>query len=219
MKLLVLSDTHLDLPFEEKKFKFLKKIISTADRVIINGDFWEGYNINFKQFINSPWKNLFSLLRSKKTIYLYGNHDRKHYSNKQTFLFSILQTQQYKMRLNGKTLVFEHGNRLMPLIDETHPNVFNLIKKTNILGFIHKELVRKSGSKFFRHFLNMQNKAIKKRIKQELKNNEIFICGHTHSAEFDLKNNFINTGFIKYGLAQYLIVDSHKLTPKEEWYD
>ena len=28
--------------------------------------------------------------------------------------------------------------------------------------------------------------------------NELVICGHTHAAEFDLKNRFINTGFIAY---------------------
>ena len=63
MKILVFSDTHLSSTFEEKKFNLLKEIISRADRVIINGDFWEGYLISFKEFLDSRWKELFPLLK------------------------------------------------------------------------------------------------------------------------------------------------------------
>jgi predicted phosphodiesterase len=92
MKILVISDVHLDNAFEKPKYRFLKKIIRRADRVIINGDFWDGYLVKFQQFIQSPWKSLFPLLKSKKTIYIYGNHDKKILSDKHTALFSDIQT-------------------------------------------------------------------------------------------------------------------------------
>jgi len=219
MKILVLSDTHLGLRFEEKKFKLLKSLIKSVNKVVINGDFWEGYKINFEQFINSHWKLLFPLLKSKKTTYLFGNHDKKLYSNEKTSLFSDLQAHQYKMKLNGNVLVFEHGNRLCSLFDETHPKFYEIIKKTNILGRLHEMMVRKFGSKILKLLFSSQNEIIKAKIKKELKNGEIFVCGHTHAAEFDIKNNFLNSGIIMHGLAQYVLIDGKKIYPKEEWYD
>jgi len=43
MKIAIFSDTHLRLPFEERKFKFLERVIKNVERIIINGDFWDGY--------------------------------------------------------------------------------------------------------------------------------------------------------------------------------
>ncbi len=67
--ILIFSDTHLTTKYDRKKFELLSKLIGSSDRVIINGDFYEGYVINFGQFIASPWRNLFPLLKEKKAIY------------------------------------------------------------------------------------------------------------------------------------------------------
>src|SRR3990170_7877882 len=103
MKILVFSDSHLTDKFEEKKFDFLKKIIRQSDLVIINGDFWDGYLTTFSRFISSDWNKLFPLLKSKKTIYIYGNHDRESYIDRNAKLFSDLQTHSYRLKLNGKS--------------------------------------------------------------------------------------------------------------------
>ncbi len=219
MRTLIFSDSHLNLPFEEKKFNFLRHVIEDADQVIINGDFWEGYKMTFDQFINSPWKHLFPLLKKRKTVYMFGNHDKKIYSDKRANLFSVIQTNRFELKLNGKTLIFEHGNRLYPLLDETHPQLYKLIRPILPLSSVHYLFVRKFGSKLVRSTFAKFNKIIKKKLKKELSKNEVFICGHTHGAEFDLPHQFINTGFIKYGLAQYLLIENKKITPKEEWYD
>ena len=71
MKILVISDSHLDQNFEQDKLIFLKQLVESVDQVIINGDFWEGYSISFEEFLNSPWKELLPLLKKKKDgIYL-----------------------------------------------------------------------------------------------------------------------------------------------------
>jgi len=62
MNILVFSDTHLYLPFDQKKFNFLKKIISESGQVIINGDFFDGYMNKFDEFCKSSWNKLFPLL-------------------------------------------------------------------------------------------------------------------------------------------------------------
>ncbi|MBI3955332.1 metallophosphoesterase, partial [Candidatus Gottesmanbacteria bacterium] len=76
MHTIIISDLHLTRRFEKRKFNFLKKIIERSDQVVINGDLWDYYFSSFSQFVRSPWRQLFPLLKEKKTVYLYGNHDR-----------------------------------------------------------------------------------------------------------------------------------------------
>lgn len=219
MRILVFSDSHLSLPFEPKKFYFLRKIISSVDKVIINGDFWEGYGITFNQFVNSPWNKLFPLLKSKKTVYIYGNHDNPLFTDKRVKLFSDLQTNRFKININNQIYIFEHGNKLCPLFDENllhkaPPKIWGKLSDI-AFRFFTRTLKKRFTNLIYKRF----NKVLKKNIAEQFKNNEIVICGHTHFAEIDLKNRLINTGFIEHGLAQYLIFDRNKFTAYEEWYD
>jgi len=95
MKYIIFSDTHLGKDYEEKRALFLKEVIKDCDKVIIAGDFWEGLQITFDQFINSPWKELFPYLKKKNTVYIYGNHDPKGSCDERVSLFSSKQAQQY----------------------------------------------------------------------------------------------------------------------------
>lgn len=203
MKVLVFSDTHLSSKFEEKKYHFLTSIIRESDRVIINGDFWEGYTTSFQQFIDSPWRNLFSLLKLKKTVYLHGNHDKSDYVDKNCYLFSDIQTTRYTLTINNITYIFEHGNRLMSFGDENEACSSKRVKLTDT---VEKTLIRMLGDRY-QKFLKKYNKIIKKKLQLELDHGEYYVCGHTHSAEIDEENKFINTGLIKHGLGQYLLID------------
>jgi len=71
MILSVISDTHLTNKFNENKFNKLRSIIESSDKIVLNGDFWDGYATDFEDFYNSKWSALFPLLKSKKTIYLF----------------------------------------------------------------------------------------------------------------------------------------------------
>jgi predicted MPP superfamily phosphohydrolase len=88
MQTLIFSDTHLTKGFNRKKYEFLREIIEPVDRVIINGDFWDGYLTSFDKFVNSEWQKLFPLLKEKQTIYLYGNHDKTKWCDSRVNLFS-----------------------------------------------------------------------------------------------------------------------------------
>lgn len=211
MKILVFSDSHLTDKFEEDKFNFLMKIIQQSDMVIINGDFWDGQQTTFSKFISSHWSKLFPLLKSKKAVYLFGNHDLPAYNDKNVNLFSNLQSNAYRMKINGKNFIFEHGNRILPLIDEVLPRW--LCKYTTIIaGFF---LVNIPSLQFI---LRRAGQTMKRKIKKEVKKNEIFVCGHSHWADFDLKNHYINTGYIENGIAKYLLIDNGRLIPKMERY-
>ena len=111
MNILVFSDTHLYLPFDQKKFNFLKKIISESDQVIINGDFFDDYMISFEDFINSPWNQLFPLLKNKHAVYIFGNHDQQKFSDKRLNSFSDVQTSIYHLSTINYQLIFTHGQQ------------------------------------------------------------------------------------------------------------
>ena len=219
MKTLIFSDTHLSLPFEEKRYNFMRGIIEPVDQVIINGDFWEKNQMSFKRFIDSPWKNLFPLLKLKKTIYIYGNHDTESSMDENAFLFSDIQTHRHTLKLKEKELVIEHGNRLYSYIDEHMP--IDRVSGTLTMPYSKFEylMVRKTGKTYLKLLNKRKNKNIKKKVLKELSSNQIYVCGHTHFAEIDEKNQFVNSGIIRHGLGQYLLVGNNSITAKEEWYD
>ncbi len=215
MKILVISDVHLTEKFDEKKYNFLKKIISSVDQVILNGDFWDGHASTFNSFINSKWKRLFPLLKSKKSVYLYGNHDRKLFSDRRVNLFSSEEALQYGVISGNKRFIIEHGNRICPFWDEEHEKVPKLIEPFVLIGATIA--VKTLGKYFFKIVSFPFNRKMKKTIKKTAKKNEMYIFGHTHFAEIDLKNYFANSGFIQDGFAQYILIENGKIELKEEW--
>src|SRR3989339_1338248 len=145
MNILIFSDTHLYLPFDEKKYNFLKKIIEKSDQVIINGDFFDNYMISFDEFVNSSWNRLFPLLKSKKTIYIYGNHDKRSFSDKRVELFSDIQAERYKIKTSNKTFIFEHGQKTRATPD----TMFKLSWKSMHYGMVVVHFIRNLFIKIF----------------------------------------------------------------------
>lgn len=224
MNILVFSDTHLYLPFNQKKFDYLKRIINSADQIIINGDFFEGYIVDFNKFINSKWSQLFPLLKSKKAVYIYGNHDQEKFSDKRAYLFSNKQTCQLKLKLNNKNYVFEHGQNLLKTpdlyIDFTKSYLTWLVSLNHLL---HHFLTIVFKKKFLDIRYGWTNNMSKTRIKKQYKpkDNDFYIIGHNHFGEVDEKNRFACSGINLYGFGQFLTIDSvsAKITLNEEWYD
>jgi len=222
MNILIFSDTHLYLPFDQKKFNYLEEIISSVDQVIINGDFFDGYMISFEDFINSQWNKLFPLLKSKKAIYIYGNHYQEKFSDQRVHLFSNKQTYRLEIKLNNKNYVFEHGQNLLKTpdlyIDFTKPYLTWLVSLNHLLHYFFMIVFRKI-------FLDIRygwtNNISKARIKKQYmpKKNDFYIIGHNHFGEVDEKNNFACSGINLYGFGQYLIINSSaKISLHEEWY-
>lgn len=212
MRYLIFSDTHLTPTFEPAKFQILREAVTHADRVIINGDFWEGFAGTFDQFVCSPWaKELFPLLLKKKAVYLFGNHDPKRLSDKRVSLFSVEQGDRYEFVSGKNRYVVEHGNRLIRFPDLSAP-------MRHILEHIEDAVFRVMGKTFIRVAYKRFNDRIKRKIRGEYKANEYLITGHTHYAEIDLENHYINGGFNNYGLSQYLFIEDGVVTPVEKTY-
>ncbi|MFH1827221.1 MAG: metallophosphoesterase family protein [bacterium] len=216
MRYLIFSDSHLSNSFNRNKLNFLKKIVKSADKIIINGDFWEGYNFNINDFTKSKWSNLFKLLKSKNAIYLLGNHDKLEYSNKKTGLFSIKQQQSFKLKSGNKTFYIEHGDKITPLWDRYFKRMPNFINK--FLYYLEKAGIYTIGIKGVGILYKRFNTNMKKKVSVNLKKNEYLICGHSHYMEIDEKNHFINSGFIKHGLGQYITIENGKVKLHNEKY-
>lgn len=121
--------------------------------------------------------------------------------------------------MKGKELVIEHGIKYLPFIDERVSR--DLIPKTFAQYTLDYEsfLIRTFGTALINEIYKKYNQEIKGKIPEKLKNNEILVCGHTHLAEVDLKNNFVNGGLTNYGLGQYLLLENDEIILKEYWYD
>lgn len=218
MKVLVFSDTHLSDIFDGKKYQYLAKIIDKADQVIIDGDFWEGHTTTFENFISSPWNQLFPLLKKRHTVYLYGNHDKKEYSDERVDIFSDIQTKKYKLISNDKTFIFDHGDTYAVIFNNVFEKYRGLNKKSIVylLSHIHEHIVSK---KLTRLFFQRYNNQIKKHLSSIVSENEILVCGHTHCAEVDLEHRYINTGANVFGIGHYIFIEDGMVTVGEERYD
>lgn len=208
-KILIISDVHLSEKFNPKKYQFLEKIISESDKVIINGDFWTYYISTFNQFLNSKWKGLFSLLKEKKAVYIYGNHDREKYCNESVSEFSVLQGDSYKFEAGGKSyLLARHGHDLVNVGMENSEKYMKFWRDFNmdaITYFIETILIKIFGRNVYSIGKRL-NETIKEYSKK-LEGIDYLVVGHTHWAEIDKGNKFINCGLIHSGFANYVVID------------
>lgn len=214
MKIIIFSDSHLTDRFEEKKFLFLIKIISNADKVIINGDFWDGYLTNFDKFVKSRWKKLFPLLKKRKTVYIYGNHDNKEFSDIRVNLFSVYQGYKNTIKSGNMTFHFEHGHDIHKLPDIFLPMfLIRIIVLTDNVLRHWWYLLNRSGLLNYYHSLNDYYRRGNK-----MPRNNLLIVGHSHGAEIAIKDGFANSGFIRWGYGSYLVCENGKLELKQEKY-
>lgn len=216
MKTLIVSDLHLTEKYDEKLSVFLQKLFESCDRVIMNGDFWDGERTYFDRFISSRWQVLFPILKKKKTIYIYGNHDLEKYNDSRMSLFSEEQKHFHIYKEKGYSCHIEHGHLLFRTLDiALHLPRKLLFFLSAIVQPIESFLVN-NGS-LHNHIIRYSNIVMKKRAKTK-QSGMWYVCGHTHYAELDRPNLYANSGFIQHGKASYLIATTEGLSLHTEWY-
>ena len=206
-----------------QKFLFLKKLIKDADRIIINGDFWEGFTMTLEDLLQSEWKQLLELLTTKDTIYIVGNHDAQARNMHKHFPKMKLVNEKFVFKEGGKRYIVQHGHqynltfqRYLPLHLEDKPTSFAWLVYTYIS--FERFMIRRLGTWPLQTTYRIFNRELKKAIKKEAKKNDIFIFGHTHAPEMDMVNQFANSGIVRHGLGQYLELTEKGLLLKEVWY-
>lgn len=208
MKTIVFADTHLSSRCYSKKFNYLKSIIEPADRVVIAGDFWDGFLTSFDKFVQSPWSRLFPLLLERQTIYLYGNHDRVEWSNDQVKLFSVQQAMTTDLTIGHQTYHICHGHTVFTSLEDKYP-IFNHSIPLRLganADVLHKLVWGK-------RFLSKKNSKINQPMREWTTHNSpraaFLICGHSHFPEINRHQGYANTGFIGMGYGNYLILDTN----------
>ena len=178
--------------------------------------------ISFDDFINSPWNKLFPLLKSKKTVYIFGNHDQEKFSDQRLNFFSDVQTSIYQLSTINYQLIFTHGQQFRKTGDLFIPEIFKPFVSSviRIVHFLRQTMVNIFGRNFLKARFAYRNIATKEKAIKTIKDNEFIIVGHNHWAEVDEKNHFACCGAILYGFAQYLTINSvsEKINLHEEWY-
>jgi predicted phosphodiesterase len=214
MKTLIFSDTHLGKKVDQKKLNFLKKIILEADRVIINGDFWDRFSCTFDEFVNSGWSELFPLLKKRQTIYIYGNHDGKKFSDKRVDLFSNEQREQLNLVSGKKKFFIEHGNSVLYTSKLWDIKIFEfaVCKSIEILDAFFLGILKVA---WYKPYNILKNRELIEWKKENIESGTFYITGHTHLPEIDEKVEFANTGRIKHGFGDYLVLEDGKVSLKQ----
>lgn len=205
MTTVIISDTHLSNRVYRKKYYYLKSVIEQADRVVIAGDFWDGFLTNFDKFLNSKWRLLFPLLLERQAIYLYGNHDRAEWCDERVNLFSVDQGISTTIDIHNQRYLIAHGHTIFTSFEDKYPIVNRSIplRIGSSLDIIHKLVW---GKRFLNGDSNINN-PMADWVDKNLPHPQILICGHSHYPEINTEKRFINTGFNGLGYGNYAIID------------
>lgn len=212
MSTLVFSDTHFTRYFEPKRYNKLVELINKVDTVIINGDFWEGLSISFNNFMNSEWKKLFPLLKSKNTIYVYGNHDDPAVSDERIYEFCSQAVADYKLATPTRKYYFTHGQDfLYPKLrdpDSTKKRALKLLTKADIFvaEILQYLIFNIAGPRALPKKFNKMSLEERKRVAPL---DYLLVCGHSHRPLYQPELNFIDIGFFNFGWANYMLINDN----------
>ncbi len=204
MKTLIFSDTHLSSKVCHRKFEYLKSIIEDADKVIVAGDFWDGFATSFDHFVTSKWQELFPLLLEKQTVYLYGNHDLPEWCDERASLFSVEQGMETTLTTNGQSYHVTHGHTVFTSFEDKYPllNRKAALRLSSSIDLVHKYIW---GDKFLREGSAI-NQPMSRWAAKNLPSDHILVAGHSHYPEVDVPGRFVNSGFIGHGYGNYAVI-------------
>jgi predicted phosphodiesterase len=182
--------------------------------------------MTFDEFLKSKWSGLFPLMKSKKCIYIYGNHDRKEWCDDRIFQFCDEAHNKYHYKKEGVDLLITHGHLISndSITNDTfikYDRMFNKFNKLNqsyrVYIILQRSLLFLMGeSRYAKFYKKLNNPHLQ--YANSLPNNQILVAGHTHSPAFMPEKKYINVGFINFGLSFYLHIDNGKLSLESERY-
>ena len=206
MKTVILSDTHLSTKVCHRKLDYLKSVIEDSDKVIVAGDFWDGFLTSFDNFINSKWKELFPLLLERQAVYLYGNHDRPEWCDERVSLFAVEHGLDTVVENNSQSYHITHGHTVFTSFEDKYPilNRKASLRLGSNIDAVHK---RVWGRKFLKDGSRI-NRPMSSWVSNNLPANQILVTGHSHYPEINLPNRFVNSGFIGFGYGNYAVIEA-----------
>lgn len=217
MKILLISDVHLTHRLKKRKFEYLKKLISEYEQVIIVGDFWSAYTCTFNRFMNSKWKELFPLLKSRNTVYIYGNHDRRRWCDERVYEFCDLALRDYTISAGGVDYHISHGVEY--LVDSINNEIFmtlhRKLKLYVLSALIDRFFLKRLGYNRYIEIGRRLNEIQRFEVGDD---SRFTILGHTHSPELLKEKKYLNLGFINYGYASYAVISEQGVKLYKDYY-
>lgn len=206
-KVVIISDLHLGKKTNPEKFQQIRKAVDSADKLIINGDLWEGFAYTLDEFLGFSWKELFSLFKKKNATYLYGNHDREDSNDERTSQFSTTTVKKYSFTQDGQVFNVMHGDELAPTLDMRLPRIAYFYWFYEMAVKIERFFIKHVGKPFL-HVYRKDNEKMIAWKKNHLPSEEWLVCGHSHLATIDKKNRFANSGIFEPPVATYLFIEN-----------
>ncbi len=218
--ILIISDIHLSPAFNKKRLEILKDSFRKANTIILNGDFFDSY-WPYQKVVQSKWRPLFEILKEKYVIYLFGNHDFDSRELRSAASFFVDEFRKdYVFSYAGREFVVFHGDKIISNPGDIRSKVFHnffliLYKKifmffwhfiypvARFYMFLAHRFPKMIGFFYFKK-IQRENFLMKEYAKQNLRDNQILVCGHTHLSEIDLKNKFINSGVNCHNKTEYV---------------
>lgn len=199
MKIYLFSDAHFGFSDKEEikfiKFKkLLEEIKKNANKFIIIGDlfdFWFEYNsVIFSHYFKVLFE-IYNISNNVETIYIAGNHDLW-IGNfiKNLNIRTIIG--KYEIKLNGKKIIFAHGDDLKFRIKTR--DVLKNSFLVNIFKTIHPDI----GIKIAKFISKISRKAHNSHLKEipnwlwsyfDRVEGDVLIIGHLHSPTYSIRNN------------------------------
>lgn len=222
MKTIIVSDLHLTDIFEPRKYAFLKRLFSSCDQLIINGDFWCGFSTTFEKFINSKWNILFPLMLQKHTIYISGNHDHQEFFDHRFELFADQIAKTVNLKNNTSEFVIAHGHEYIRPTRPKHLNLKKILKiqkfKKIYYSLLNRLLLTTHVPIIFSPIFRLYNRYVYTKAKKLLQTNSIIVTGHTHLPEFRPHRGYINTGYVMSGFAWHLEITPNSCSLQKSRY-
>lgn len=120
-QVLIFADSHLttyDPVWMRRCGAFLEEF---TGKIIIAGDFWDGYHVSQERF-HAEWSELLQLLHHKDCIYIPGNHDKPEW-NTYWRRFARAMVASVLLEFPSYRVHCEHGDLLAPDIDWYAPTL------------------------------------------------------------------------------------------------
>lgn len=204
-KVLIFSDTHLDTCFVPSTYEFLSQKISEADVVIINGDLWESEMCSFAEFEKSGWDRLLDELSMRESYYILGNHD----IDTPAGAFKYFRAISHSLVLSSSVgdILVRHE-----IIYKKHYVQRFLYKYQPRLKAVLYEVFLKRvfglwGFRIFYPAERFTRCSHRGAIKTYLDDFSLVIFSHTHYPTLDLPSSYINTGWVRFGMASWIEID------------
>ncbi len=219
MKILVLSDTHLTDEFDQALCDYISDLVKSVDKVILNGDIWDGYVTSFDSFVTSKWQQLFALFKEKQAVYIYGNHDRQEMADDRVSEFSTQQTLQHSFIEGEKRFHVEHGHLIAPELDDRHPTLISIF--TPLAPLFFRLLAKRTMFNRVINwaFIDPRQKKLDQIMCKYAKNQlqtlaDIVIFGHSHTFHKTISREiYWNSGCVEYTNLSYLLITDGVVTP------